>query len=212
MFKYTRASFSKIQEDVNRFRFIVTVLFCTLYIGYIIYAFAVSAGFLWANIILGAITVCYLIFSIVMYRCKDRETKSLKKEINHIKVGIVLLIKAVTIVLTVYGIYIAADGTDIISVVFAAFSVVLWGAQLLLEIATYIVEDKAELVTTGLVKDFELVVKSINAVSGIWSKFKGEEDAFAIEINESKVAELEEEIERKRQAKAAAKSAKLITK
>ena len=111
-----------------------------------------------------------------------------------------------------YGIYIAADGTDIISVVFAAFSVVLWGAQLLLEIATYIVEDKAELVTTGLVKDFELVVKSINAVSGIWSKFKGEEDAFAIEINESKVAELEEEIERKRQAKAAAKSAKLITK
>ncbi len=212
MFKYTRASFAKIEEDLKRFCFIFTVLFCTLYIGYVIYAVAVNAGFLWANITLGAVTVCYLAFVIVTYGNKDREVKALKKEIRHIKTGAVLLIKAVTIVLTVYGIYIAADSADVISFVFAVFSVVLWAAQLVLEIATYIVEDRMELVITGFAKDFEFVIKSVNAVNGVLSKFKGEDDYYAIEINKDKVAELEEEIERKRQAKAAAKSAKPITK
>lgn len=208
MLKYTLAAITKISEEVKQFLFMFTVLPQVVYIGYIIYAICVDAGYLWANIAFGVISAAYLSVYVITYGKKDKYYKELRHDVKHIKAWIILPLKAVTIATTIYGIFVATSHTNTITVVLAAFSVVLWGVQLIFEIADCIIEDKLELLKTALIKDFEPVIKTKNTITSALNWVKGvDEEPEEIAVNQRKVSILEREIERKRAAKAAKKAA-----
>lgn len=208
MLKYTLAAITKISEEVKQFLFMFTVLPQVVYIGYIIYAICTGAGYLWANVAFGTVGVAYLVLYVATYGKKEKFYKELRRDVRHIKTWVLLPLKAITIAMTVYGIYIATEHTNTVTVVLAAFSVVLWGIQLIFEIADCIIEDKLELLKTALIKDFEPVIRTKNTITSALNWVKGvDEEPEEIVVNRRKVSILEREIERKRAAKAAKKAA-----
>ena len=209
MLKYTLAAITKISEEVKQFLFMFTILPQVVYIGYIIYAICVDAGYLWANIAFGVISAAYLSVYVMTYGKKDKYYKELRHDARHIKTWIILPLKAITIATTVYGIFVATSHTNTVTVVLAAFSVLLWGVQLIFEVADCIIEDKLELLKTALIKDFEPVIKTKNTITSALNWVKGvDEEPEEIVVNQRKVGILEREIERKRAAKAAKKAAR----
>ena len=64
MFDYTKAAFKAIENDFKLFDFLFNIVFQVLYIGYLIYALIVGAGFLVANIILLIFAIAYISFDL----------------------------------------------------------------------------------------------------------------------------------------------------
>ena len=202
---------SEIVDDVKRAAFILNVLFQITYITYLIYALAVGAGFLWANIIFGVLSVGYFVFYLLTYGKNDRTSRKVKSDVKHVKKWTVLTVKLVTIALTVYGIYIATTRMNFISVSLAVFSIVVWGIQLVIEIIGLIIEDKKELIMTGFYKDMEPFIKAKSAVDGVVGWIKGEEKNETPKgpvIKQKKLNILERRLEKVKAEKAAAKEEK----
>ena len=175
MFIYTRAYFQKLIDDLKTVSYAINVFSPLVYIVYLIYAIFLPFGYLWANIILLVITVAYLVFYLTTYDFKEKSFKKTKSTVRHVCRGIKLGVGGLTLGITIYGIYVAATHTTVLSIVLSCFMVAFWFIQVAIELFTYIFEYQSELFIAAIEADKDTILKPINAVGNFVKKVVGKE-------------------------------------
>lgn len=173
MIDYTRAAIEKTVTDLKIFGFrfnIATEIFTVLYL---IYAVIVGAGYLIANIILGILSLSYLVFYISTQNNPDAKAARIltKAAYKWIKLGI----KAFTLGVTVYGIYIATDHVTLLSVVMASAMVLSWTLNVILTLCINYFSSKAKFIIAAIEADFENMMRPVEKVGNFIKKVRGQE-------------------------------------
>ena len=176
MFKYTREALSVIIEDIKKYcRFFKygSLLFS---IAYFVYSLFTKTGYFIANIILISLLSAYTIFDIITSKIN---IKYVKRYVKRSYKWINLSIKALTLGATLYGIYTATTHVSAFSTIIITLMIVLWLAQLLLEIAIEIIENKADLLINAYNQDIkdikDTVKKPITFITNGFKKITGRE-------------------------------------
>lgn len=207
MFKYTREALAVIVEDIKRYcRFFKygSLLFS---VAYFIYALFTKTGYFVANIVLIVLLSAYTLFDIITTRVN---IKYVKRYVRRSYKWINIAIKAFTLGATLYGIYTATTHVSAFSTIIITLMIVLWLAQLLLEIAAEIIENKADLLISAYNQDIkdikDTVKKPITMITNGFRKLTGRE--IPPEEEKSKIIKkldkrIEEKLEEKEKQKEA---------
>ena len=152
MFKYTRAAVTMIIEDIKRYAKIFQYGSSVFIIIYYIYAFLTQKGNVIANAILASLFVAYTIF---VYFFAKHKNKKIQRIIRRSYKWINLGIKAFTLGVMIYGIYMATTDVTPINTILASLMIFLWVMQVLLELIIKIIQDKSDLFIAAWTKDLE---------------------------------------------------------
>lgn len=175
MFVYTRAYFKKLIDDINLVGYLFNVITPVFYIAYLLYAIFLPVGFRWANVTLLVLTLLYLVFYISTYDIKNKDFKATKKRVRHIFKGIKLGVTAMTLGITIYGIYVASTHTTAVSVVLSSFMALFWVVNVFIEIMSYIIEYQSELFLAAIEADKNEFLAPVNAVGNFVKRVTGKE-------------------------------------
>ena len=155
MFNNTLKTLRGVLNDITRLLTVITVASQLITIGYFSYSSAVGNGYLPVNITLIAVSAVYLVLYLASkIRKENTRLKKVRKRARRITKAVKLTLKALTLSVTVYGIYLAGDA-DGISIILATLSIIFWIIQTLFEIIRYYGEIKFEELRESLRRDFE---------------------------------------------------------
>lgn len=172
MFTNTIKTFKGIIDDISRLLLVITVGSQLCAVGYFTYASIVGNGYLTVNIILIAVSLVYLVvYLLARLKKKDKRLKKAQKITRKVTTAVKLTLKAVTLSVTVYGIYLSNDA-DGISIILATLSIILWIIQTLFEVIRYYGELKYEELKVSIAKDVEFIRKPAEAVKDAVHNFK----------------------------------------
>ena len=173
MIDYTKAAIEKTIADLKRFGFIFSVATEIFSIIYLIYAIAVGGGYLIANIILAVLSLSYLIFYVTTNNNPNAKAARVltKAAYKWVKLGL----KAFTLGVTIYGIYVATDHLTLVSVLMAAAMTISWTLNLVLTVTINYFASKAKFIMAAMEADFENIMRPVEKVGNFIKKVRGEE-------------------------------------
>ncbi len=197
---YTVIAIQKIWQTVKNFSLAATLLTQICYIAYLVYALITGTGHWFFNVPLLAASLGFLIFTITLY-CPRKETdpaksrkkkkraqkrakrlmKSVKNYFDWFKLGI----KAATVIISLYSIYIAVTHISVITVILAAFSFILFLFQLLFEIAEIVFHRLYYYLRAGIELDTEAVASPLH----LWHAKEDDKELEKIKENLRKARE-----------------------
>ena len=152
MFKYTRAAVMMIIEDIKRYAKIFQYGSSVFIVIYYVYAFITQKGNVIANAILASLFVAYTIFVLFFSKHKNKKIQRIvRRSYKWINLGI----KAFTLGVMIYGIYMATTDVTPINTILASLMIFLWVMQVLLELIIKIIQDKSDLFIAAWTKDLE---------------------------------------------------------
>ena len=201
MLNYTRAVINESIKDLKKFLFAFSLITQLLYVGYLLYAIIADLGLIYLNIVLGVISLAYLVFFVVTHGAEDKNVKRLAYITRHTKTIIKLVINAFTLAVAVYGIYISATNTNAISLMLTILMIVFWCVQVVLEVVVFFFEHKKNLFLAGLQKDIEPFANAVNAVGNVVRRVAGRETVEREPLPSSVESYLDKVLEKHRQEK-----------
>lgn len=202
MFIHSRAIGTKILNDFKKFTFIFSLATQCFYLFYLVYALAVSAGNLAANVILLVLSALYLAFYIASKAHPEILNNLSQRKTRHAYVISKLTVRAFTLALTLYGIHIAASHVSTLSVILAALTVMGWTLGVLFELVTFVFEKYFDLMMTAVKADVQPIVNVYNKIT-----FKGSAPEKEPTKTEAYVKSLGEELKNELKTKKTVKKA-----
>lgn len=172
MFKYTKAAIDIIIEDIKKISNIFKYGSMIFTILYFIYALFVSAGNFVVNAILLALFTMYCLLDLITNK---KNFKLFKKVIRRSYKGLKLSSKLFSLGVMIYGIYIASNNVNGVTIILATLMILAWVFELLFEIVIALFENKKDLLVEGWNKDIEDLKKPVTSVNNFIKKIKGEE-------------------------------------
>lgn len=208
MLEYTKAAINTTVSDLKAFFYYFSVASQSIYAIYLIYAIFATAGNLAVNIILLAVAILYLAFYIATHGMDTKHMKRVRCITKRSYTCFKLMMKALTLGLTIYSIYATSTHVTALSVILAALTAVSWLLQVIFELTVYFFESRASFIMAGIEADWERLTKPVETVGNIFKKLTGGE---VVEENSEptrarrrldiKVSEAREERARKKQEK-----------
>lgn len=201
MFEYTRVVLGMVWDDVKRTISVIRMIVGALPLFYLAYAIIRGTGIIYVNASLLAVSIFYFIFNIVTNKSRKKENKAVRHAVKTTR----LLIKAIPLFVTVYGICIAANSLDMVTMFLSLLGVVGWVLSVMLEVVTYYIELRSEQLSVAIGADFEPYKRIINAPSRLINKIMGNESPEEEEPSETRIlldAKVEEKNSRKAEEKA----------
>lgn len=172
MFKYTKASIGLLIDDCKRyakiFKYVSLIATLGLLTYQIITGFMKGSNLVYFNI---AIAVAFLVFAFVDLLFKN---KSLKRTVKRIYKWLKIILKAITLGITIYEIYIA-DTVDGIQIILTTLMILLWIASFISEVVVEVVQIRANEILVAVKQDIDDVKKPITTVSNVFKKITGQE-------------------------------------
>lgn len=176
MFEYTSTALKKIGEDFKRISFLLGLFGQLFYIAYLVYSLISSRGIFIANVVLGIISIAYLIFYSLTYNKATRNHKNARKNIRRIHAFLKLGVKFITLGMMLYSIYYTVLDVSVLSVVLTALSIVSWILQFVIELVRIIIENRIELLVEGIKVDVDRIKKPFETAKRVLTfNFKKEE-------------------------------------
>lgn len=173
MLEYTRSVFNKTVDDLKSFAFLSALLLQLFQIGYLIYALCIGSGIIPANIVLLVLSTAYLGFMLYIHR--QNVAKNTKKLLKNIYRWSKRFIKAFTLGVSIYGLFITASNTittkSLISIILLVFMLIAWILDVLFSLIIMVVEKRKTLFFDAMKMDFEPILKARN----IFDKIRGKE-------------------------------------
>ena len=193
MLSYSKAAVSIILDDFKKWSNALKIGFSVFTLIYFAYVFVMTKGNFYANVILVILYSVYTVFELVTYKKTMKKTK--KIVVRSYKWS-KLLIKAVTLASTLYGIYIAASNVDGISIILATLMIVVWVLQALFEVVILVMEPKIKLIFAAVVTDAKPLI-------GIHNFFHKREEDWIVDYKEyeREIDILSEKIEETKKSK-----------
>ena len=216
MLDYTKGVLSKTLDDFKRITFFSTLSLQIFQIGYLIYALCAGTGILIANIILLTLSSAYLAFMLyIHWQEVEKETRRLLKNIYRWSKR---AIKAFTLGVSIYGLFIAASEPitteSLISVILVVFMLLAWILDILFSLIVMVVEKRKDLFLNAFKMDFEPALKAVNFVNKIRGKEVEDEivptksRGVLEKLSEKRKAKIKQQKADKKAEKAALKAAK----
>ena len=175
MLNNTRATFDKILVDFKRFSYYTGILLNSVYIFSMIYAIVSDRGSLVLNIVMLAAAVGYLVFYLFTFWKNEKVNKSQKKKIKRIYRFAKLIMSFVSLTITVYGLYIAAENVTLISLLLATMSVISWIFGATTAFIIEFIESRKNMIVTALAMDFEPITKPVSNITNAVRMITGKE-------------------------------------
>lgn len=142
MFDHTKEVVGGTVRGLKKFFFCVTIFMQLLYIGYLAHAIFAEVGNLYANIVLCAISVIYLIAGIIIHNITGKEGKRYKKLSKRAYKWGKLLINAFTLGVAIYGLVNSAGSNNLLSIVLTVFMIISWCFKVFVQILIICIERK----------------------------------------------------------------------
>ena len=171
MFTNTIKTLRSILNDISKLLAFITVVSQLVTIGYFSYQIAIDNGYFPVNVTLVLVSAVYLaLYLFSRARKNNKRLGNARRKARRITKAIKLTLKAFTLSVTLYGIYLAEDA-DGISIILATLSIIFWIIQTLTEVIRYYGEIKLEELKESLAADVAAVrgpaETVINAVHNI---------------------------------------------
>ena len=158
MFDYSKAAGNLILEDLKKWRNRFQIFFSLFTLAYLAYCLIRPVGIFYINLALAVIYIAYTVFQLITYK---KENKRIKKRVARTYKWARLLLRAVTLVGALYGIYVASAAVDGISLILATLTIIMWILQVLFEILTIVIEPRIRLLSAGVMEDVRPVVTAL---------------------------------------------------
>ena len=208
MFIHTRAIGKKVMGELRFFTDILAFLLQFLYIGFLVFSIATARGNHILNTVLLCITVSFFLFLLYSTVSRDSLSKKTARRIKHVYRITLLLFKAFSLAVTIYGIYVALDDFNPVSVILVALMFVAWVLGALVEFVRIILERYTDLMTSAIIKDTAPMVSLYNKIT-----FKHTETREATKTDvyvEDITNEYKEELRTKKESKKAREEAERL--
>lgn len=166
MFKYTKAAVKLMLNDFKKIGNCLKLVFIVMSLLYYIFSILFETGNIVINIILLSIIILYSVFEIIFTKIENKELKFATKRIFGL---LKLFVKAVSLGIVIYTVYITSEITNPISIVILTLTIVLWVLQFLLEIVLIVINKYFDYIMVGINKDKENAKNVGNAVLGVVS-------------------------------------------
>ena len=195
MLDYTVESVNKTVSDLKRIFYIFSSSVQALCILYLVYLLAIGEGFLIANVILLPLGVSHFVFNAVCYGTSGKARARLIGIRNVLKYA-KLAVRAITLIVAIYGIYVATTHVTPTSIILTSLMAVSWVLQIILEFVCYFVESRASLIVNAMKRDAEVFIGPLRSVGSFVKRAAGYESTERAPID---VPEwLDERVEKKR--------------
>jgi hypothetical protein len=199
MLEYTKVVLNQTIDDIKKLDMIASFVTQGVYISYLIYAIIARTGILYVNIPLLAISLAYLVFSIIMERKKKNKSlekiKNKAKESYKIAKYIILIPALISAIITLATL----DSDNItFSFLFTVLMIFTYMTSILLSVITKVVEQRLAMFEVAIKADFEPIVNAYNTIR----KFKGErvEDSAPDKSEQKMRADLDKKVDKVREA------------
>lgn len=153
LFGHTINALNKTVDDFKKASLAFRIATLLISAGYFIYAIVTETGILWANSLSLAILVAYNVFELVADKLELAKTA--KKAVKHAYKWLKIVIKSFTLVVMLYGIYVAADSVNGIRIILATLMIIMWVLQVLIEIVSIVAERRIKYIIQEFQKDYE---------------------------------------------------------
>ncbi len=173
MFIYTRATLDKIVSDLKRTVDISNITGQLVYVLYLIYAIFAPIGFVYLNAFLLGASLVYFVIYIVYYKKNDKLSKEVKTTARHTFKWIKLSSKALTLAITLYGVYSMTNHLTAFSIILTTLTIIVWIINLSIELITIAVEHYAAMLNEALAADVGEITKPVVAVGSVVKKIVG---------------------------------------
>jgi hypothetical protein len=175
MLDYTRGALNKVLEDFKKIALAVNIGVQVFSILYLVYALIARTGFFAVNLVLLALTVAYFLFFLIMeFTNGAKKTRKIVREIYSWGKRV---IKAFTIGLTTYGLFVVTRDFNPLSLFLLLMMVLGFILDILFCFIIRFLTAEIELIITGVKLDVEEIKKPIQAVGNFFKRIKGEEVA-----------------------------------
>ena len=160
-FDYTKAAFRKIGRHLDLAKWVFDYGVHIVMIVYLAFAMVMGNGGLLINAALMGVSITTLIFTII-YSRKDlskKERKQAKKQLKEVKKGLrigSLVIKGVSFVTVLYGMYTSANTVTPINIILTTLLLIVWIISVMVELAGWLFEKEKDYILTGLKYDITL--------------------------------------------------------
>ena len=208
MFIHTRAIGKKVMGELRFLGDILSFLLQLLYIGFLVFSLVTNRGNHILNTVLLCITASFFIFMLYSVISRDSLSKNTARKIKHAYRITLLLFKAFSLCVTIYGIYVAFDDFNPVSVILAALMFVAWVLGVLVEFVRIILERYTDLMTSAIIKDTAPMVSLYNKLTFKHTETRKETktDVYVEDITN----EYKEELRTKKESKKAREEAERL--
>lgn len=170
MLEYTKTVFNQTIDDIKKISLAITVATQGIYIAYLIYALSVKVGIVYVNALLLAISLVYLIFTVVMEKRAvgklGSKIKSKAKDVYRIARYVILLPTLITSIITLSTLN---NDNVTFSLLFTLTMILCYVISVLMMIVAKMAESRFNLFMIAIKADFEPMINAYNTVR----KFKG---------------------------------------
>lgn len=173
MFIYTRATLDKIVTDLKRTVDISNITGQLVYVLYLIYAIFAPIGFVYLNAFLLGMSLVYFVIYIVYYKKNDKLSKEVKTTARHTFKWIKLSSKALTLAITLYGVYSMTNHLTAFSIILTTLTIIVWIINLAIELITIAVEHYTAMLNEALAADVGEITRPVQAVGSVVKKIVG---------------------------------------
>lgn len=171
MFDYTKLAFKETADKFKKADYIRNVASQCLYIAYLLYALIASFAAVWANALLLALSVAY--FAFFIYATKIKTEKRLKRRVAVVFKRCKLLVKFLTLSITIYGAFATAKHVTPLSLFFLSFMIVAFVLQVLFDVISSLIVNRLHFFLEAIEADVEELKKPVTTAKNFFKKLTG---------------------------------------
>ena len=142
----TRGAFNHLKKRAKQISFFAALVMQVLYIAYLVYIIAKGAGIVGVNIAMGALSVGYLAYFLVMEYRLAKKTRKERKEgrkatskVKRIYRWVKLFFKSMNLGIMLYGLWVSEAIATAVSTIFTTLMIIVWIVELVIALGTVVV-------------------------------------------------------------------------
>ena len=166
LLKHTVTSIDIIKNELSLFSYLANIISSVFTIGYLILVSLLGRGILWVNIPLVILATVNLTVFLIATKQKTKEAKKLRKGVKHFYGISKIILNAIPLGSVLYLLAFTNEDVNRIELVFLPLIILVWLAQIVLEILSLYVDSRITLFVDGLKMDLEPIIKIKNTLSG----------------------------------------------
>lgn len=198
MFKHTMASVNIIKSEVSLLSYIANIISAVFMIGYLVFASVGGRGFLAVNITLAVLTAANFIIYLITRKSCDKEAKKIRNLSRHIYNISRIILNAIPLCTVLYVLAFTDEQISRIELVLLPLIILVWLAQVVLEIMSLYIRSRLTLFVDGIEMDIENVIRPLLKVKNLVSGNQGEPKFDNERVSEHNRAVLTEQVEEDR--------------
>lgn len=164
---YTLTAARKIAKEVKTIAYIFPIIFNALYLCFVAWSLITQRGVMWINIVLAVLCAVNILCCVIPVKSDDKRGKAAKKIVKRSGKAIKLIVCTVTLIGTVYSIYMATTSVAPITLISATISILAWILQLVLFVASWAVERWVDMLKSGFDADRAQAEPLINGIKAV---------------------------------------------